>query len=177
MRRAVFFDRDGVINKLVHRDNEVTCPWNINEFVFYDDIFDAVDMVKRNNYLTFVVTNQPHVNIGDMTDEELSEIHSLVQQKLNFDEIVFASVRNSRTYKPNNGMIEDLIDKYNVDRHKSFIIGDRWKDIEAGHKSFLKTIFIGKEYTKPFAQTPDPDFIVNTVYEATKIIVETQNGI
>lgn len=173
MQRAVFFDRDGVINKLVHRKNKVTSPWNVNEFKFYDDIFEAVDLIKRNNYLTFVVTNQPGIVDGDMTDNDLFEIHSLVQHKLKFDEIVFASFKNSRNYKPNNGMIENLIDKYHVDRHKSFIVGDRWKDIAAGNSSFLKTIFIGKEYIKPFVQTADPDFTVDNVYEAAKIIVET----
>lgn len=172
--KAVFFDRDGVLNPLVERlDGSFTAPWDINEFRFIDAANIAVDIVKKVGYNTYVVTNQPDVHDGYLTRSDLDIMNRMVTKWLGIDEVVCAFQRNTDYYKPNNGMIESLIEKYNIDRGQSYIIGDRWKDIVAGHKSKLSTIFIGEEYTFPIEYKHiQPDYIVNNVLHACTLIVE-----
>jgi len=174
MNRAVFFDRDGVLNELVDRlDGTTTAPWSVNEFLFMENAKLAVEIVRKMNYKTFVVTNQPDVNDGMLLQEELNIMHRMISHWLRIDEIQYSQHRNSDTYKPNNGMIELLIEKHLIDRSKSYIIGDRWKDIVAGNKSKLTTIFVGDEYHYPYEyKNIQPDYTVSNVLEACKLIEE-----
>lgn len=177
MNKGVFFDRDGVINKLVDRpDDSKTAPWSIDEFHFMDNVKQAVDIVREINFKTFVVTNQPDVNNGPLSYNDLNIMHRMISNWLRIDDIHYSEHRNSKTYKPNNGMIEDIVKKYLIDRSKSYIIGDRWKDIVAGRKSNLKTIFIGEEYIYPFEYRQiQPDYIVSDILEACKLIERINN--
>jgi D-glycero-D-manno-heptose 1,7-bisphosphate phosphatase len=173
MNRAIFFDRDGVINKLVERpDGSKTAPWFLDEFQFIDNVKVAVNIVRNMDYKTFVVTNQPDVK-GPLSYKDLDNMHRMISNWLRIDDIYYADDRNSNMYKPNNGMIEDIIKKYLIDRSKSYIIGDRWKDIVAGNRSKLKTIFVGEEYTYPYEyRNIQPDYIVSNVLEACTLIEE-----
>jgi D-glycero-D-manno-heptose 1,7-bisphosphate phosphatase len=176
MIRAVFFDRDGVINCLVDRDGEMTAPWHVNEFNLFTGVRAAIDLVKTNNYMTFVVTNQPDVVDGKLPKRHLDLMHRMVKSWLCVDDILVAYERGSAWYKPNNGMLETFIKHYNIDRVSSYIIGDRWKDIVAGHRSGLSTIFIGQEYTFPLEYKDiQPDYICDNVLQACRLIVTIDN--
>lgn len=172
MQKAIFFDRDGVINELVdRRDGRLTSPWNVSEIKYYVNIGAAVGLCKSLGYKVFVITNQPGIVDGDMTVENHSAIMNKVISDLNFDDGMAATVRNTENYKPNKGMFDFFIEKYNIDRSASWLIGDRWKDIVPGHSSGLKTIFIGKEYTSPEEYAcVKPDYITSNAYEAARII-------
>lgn len=177
MVRAVFFDRDGVLNRLVNHRNsdgndEMTAPWHVNEFDLVIGARAAIDHVKTNDYMTFVVTNQPDVVDGKLPKKHLDLMHRMIKSWLRVDDVLVAYERGSAWYKPNNGMLETLIKQYNIDRVSSYIIGDRWKDIVAGHRSGLSTIFIGQEYTFPLEYKDiQPDYICDNVLQACKLIV------
>lgn len=162
-QKAVFFDRDGTLNHLV--DNRA--PWTFGEFKFIDGATEAVKLVKDLGYLTFVVTNQPDVKDEKMTMGTLNEITKHLEMELEIDDIMIAFDRNSELYKPNTGMLEYLINKYDIDVESSFMIGDRWKDIMAGNRMDLITIFLGT-YDKCLYTMPN--HAVDNVLDACKLI-------
>jgi len=172
--KAIFLDRDGVINYLVERmGGQKTAPWTYEEFKLVPGIVSACQDLTDAEYALFVCTNQPDTECGKgpLTYSELAKMHIMIKNLIEIKEIISCEDRNSSSYKPNNGMIEYLIDKYKVDRTKSYMIGDTWKDIVAGNKSQLKTILIGNDYEYPY-QYKDikPDFIVNDIIDAVKAI-------
>jgi D-glycero-D-manno-heptose 1,7-bisphosphate phosphatase len=177
MPRAVFFDRDGILNHLIKReDGSYTAPWNIDEFEYVDFAKEAVSLVVGLGFGAFCVTNQPDVYDGKLPQAHLNIMNRMCVQWLGLDELVVAYERGSAWYKPNNGMIETLIKKYNIDRSQSYIIGDRWKDIVAGYKSKLTTIYVGANYTKEPRpekyQNIFPDYIVDSTLQAATLIEE-----
>lgn len=162
-QKAVFFDRDGTLNHLV--DNRP--PWTFLEFKFIDGAREAVKLVKDLGYFVFVVTNQPDVKDKKMTMDSLNEMTKHLEMELEIDDIMIAFDRNSTLYKPNTGMLEHLIDKYDIDVNSSFMIGDSWKDVMAGNKMDLCTIFLGT-YDKCLYTMPN--HAVNNVLDACKLI-------
>lgn len=175
VRRAVFFDRDGVLNYLVKHGDERTAPWHIDEFRFIDGSKEAVQLIKSYDFITFVVTNQPDVYDGKLQNNHLVMMMRMCVNWLGIDDALVAYERNSAWYKPNNGMFETLIKKYKIDRDGSYVIGDRWKDIVAGHKSKLITIFVGDRYTTPEKyEHIYPDYIVDNVLQAATLIAELE---
>lgn len=178
--KAVFFDRDGVINTLVKRkDGRLTSPWHASEFVFLPYVLESFMMVRQKGFKTFIVTNQPGIEDGDMNEDNLYEINMMLHEKLSIDEIDCALNKNSPDYKPNNGMIEKNIIRFNLDRSKSYIIGDRWKDIVPGYNSKITTIYIGDENNyNPVDKYKHikPDYQCEDILEACKLIMELDNA-
>jgi D-glycero-D-manno-heptose 1,7-bisphosphate phosphatase len=172
--RAVFLDRDGVINKLVNHDGVYTAPWSIKEFEIISGAELAIDVFKESGYNVFVVTNQPDVHDGKLDIKDLANMN-IILKMMGVDKVLCSLERGSAWYKPNNGMIETLCKERKIDRSSSYIIGDRWKDIVAGHKSRLMTIFVGKEYTTPEKYNHiQPDYIVDNVLHAATLIMELE---
>lgn len=171
--QAIFLDRDGVLNELVNRGTISTAPWDIKELKIYDEAKEAVLRMKKLGYLTFVVTNQPDVRDGKMTQKQLAEINHKIKIELGVDLIVCALKRQTQFYKPNNMMLEQLIQIYNLDHTKCFMIGDRWKDIVCGYTTGVTTIFVGDKYECPIEyEGVKPDYITKNVLTACYIIEE-----
>lgn len=171
--KAVFFDRDGVINRLVQHGDQLTAPWTVDEFVFLPNIKQAIEIVVRNNYNVFVVTNQPDVYDNKMASDQLEQINAILYATLPITEIVCAMLRGSTWYKPNNGMVEYLVNKYNIDRANSFLIGDRDKDIACGKRSNITTILVGDQTTSD----TKPDYIVRDCLDGCRLIERLNNDI
>lgn len=177
MRKAVFLDKDGIINSLVERpDGRMTSPWTLEEFkqTLDPDIYGCVKTLKELGYMVLVVTNQPGVLDGEMYMTELDDICGFLEEVVGVDHVLYALKKDSDLYKPNNGMIEALIRTYKIDRRHSFMVGDRWKDIVAGKKSDLTTIYVGKEkYTTEDENDLGPNYKVSSVSAAVDIIYKT----
>jgi D-glycero-D-manno-heptose 1,7-bisphosphate phosphatase len=174
MFKAIFLDKDGVINKLIKRpDGRLTSPWTLDEMLLFPNVFESVEKFKNMGYKVFVVTNQPGVLDGEMYMTDLDNICSFLEDEVGVDHVLYALKKDTDLYKPNNGMIEALIKTYDIDRSHSYLIGDRWKDIFAGNKSELKTIYIGEQYDLP--ENCDliyPDYIKKDIWSACNLIVE-----
>jgi len=178
--KAVFFDKDGVINSLVERpDGRRTSPWNLSELKLLPNVHDAMMKVKEAGFLIFVVTNQPAIEDEEMTHEELDEIVSFLMLHLPVDDIYCAIERSSKLYKPKNGMLEYFIKHFDIDRGKSYIIGDRWKDIVPGNDSGLTTIVVGNEPYNPDNKYKGarsrPHYRKTDILDACNLIVELDN--
>ena len=165
MNKAVFLDRDGVINdnyKPVNKPQDLKLyPWS------------AKSILHLNNagYYVFVVTNQGGIEMGYFKEDDLNEIHMKLQKEIekegaNIDAIEFCPHFKTKCdcRKPSPGMLKKLAEKYDIDLRLSFMIGDRDVDIEAGIKAGCKTIKIGKSYEKA-------DYTTKNLLEAVKIIL------
>ena len=150
MKKAIFLDRDGVINK--ERKDYVK---SIDEFKILENVPKAIKMLKTQGFLAIVVTNQSAINRGLITKEMLNEIHNHFQQILknidtSIDHFYFCPHRadeNCQCRKPNSGMLIQAAHEYNIDMSKSFMIGDSLTDIQAAQKAGCKGILINHNQT------------------------------
>ncbi len=148
--KAIFFDRDGVVNYRMVKDYVK----RTEEFNFIPDFFSFFLEAKRNGYYAFLITNQQGIGKGVMTEDDLALVHGLMQMTLQektgfcFDEIYYctdlAEMKSLRR-KPNPGMLLEAISKWNIDVERSWMIGDRRSDILAGTRAGVRTLLIGCE--------------------------------
>ena len=154
MKKAIFLDRDGTIN--VEKDY----IYKSEDLVFEEGSIEALKTFKNLGYILIVVSNQSGIARGYFTEEDLNIFNNNMNEilKKNGVEITefyccphhpdgigeYKKVCECR--KPNNKMIEDAIKKYNIDREKSYMIGDKTSDIRAGLKSNLKTVLVKTGY-------------------------------
>jgi D-glycero-D-manno-heptose 1,7-bisphosphate phosphatase len=157
-RKAIFLDRDGVLNIPIFKNGRSFAPQNVEDFKIYEGVVDAIERLKKLDYLTIVVTNQPDVGAGLMKIETLHKMHLLLMRELELDDILVCThtkFDNCACRKPKTGLFKQALLKYDIDFSKSFMIGDRCSDIESGLLVGCRTIFIDRGYTseeKPVKQ-------------------------
>lgn len=172
MRRAVFLDRDGVINRAIVRDGKPFPPSSMAELDILPGVEDALKKLHAAGYLLIVVTNQPDVARGITNKEGVEQINNFLNAKLPIDEFrtcYHDSDDGCSCRKPLPGALLDAAREHEIDLSKSFMVGDRWRDIEAGTSAGCKTFFINYSYLEQRPETPD--FIVSSLYEAQTIIL------
>lgn len=172
MARAVFLDRDGVINKSLVVNGKPFAPTSIIDFQLLPGVIDSLLILKDAGYLTVIVTNQPDLSTGKQTWKSLNEIHAYLTDYCHIDLIKICSHAKEdhcKCRKPNPRMIIEASNDLGIDISESFMIGDRWSDIEAGHRSGCKkTFFIDYGYDE---KKPTGGYVsVNSLSECAKII-------
>ncbi len=172
MRRAVFLDRDGVINRAIVRDGKPYPPVSLEELEILPGVREALQKLHHANYLLVVVTNQPDVARGTAKREDVELMNAFLSSQLPIDDFKTCyhdSSDKCNCRKPLPGAFLQAAQEHNIDLSKSFMVGDRWRDVEAGASAGCKTFFINYRYAeqKPAA----PDFIVSSLLEAKKIIL------
>ena len=172
MRRAVFLDRDGVINRAIVRDGKPYPPTSIVELKILPGVHEALQKLHDAKYLLVVVTNQPDVARGTAKREDVELMNAFLLSELPIDDFKTCYHDNDdkcSCRKPLPGALIEAAQEHNIDLSKSFMVGDRWRDVEAGASAGCKTFFINYRYAE---QKPDaPDFIVSSLLEAKKIIL------
>lgn len=172
MNRAVFLDRDGVINRAIVRDGKPYPPESIEQLEILPGVHEALNKLHDAGYLLIVVTNQPDVARGKVTRESVEKMNSFIQSQLPIDEFKTCYHDDGdacKCRKPSPGFLLDTAKERQINLAKSFMVGDRWRDIEAGTRAGCKTFFINYRYEE---QHPEmPDFIVSSLLEAKKIIL------
>ncbi|OZB49139.1 MAG: D,D-heptose 1,7-bisphosphate phosphatase [Polynucleobacter sp. 39-45-136] len=172
MRRAVFLDRDGVINRAIVRDGKPFPPSGMDELEILPGVEEALKKLHAAGYLLIVITNQPDVARGTTSKEAVEQINSFLDAQLPIDEFrtcYHDSADGCACRKPLPGSLLDAAKEHEIDLSRSFMVGDRWRDIEAGSSAGCKTFFINYKYDE---QQPEmPDFIVSSLLEAKKIIL------
>ena len=158
MRQAVFLDRDGVLNESVRIDGVSVPPRTADEFRLIDGVVDAVDELRAAGYLLVVVTNQPDVARGTQTVAVIEAMHDKLRSELVIDDIITCfhdDVDACECRKPKPGMLIDAIRRHGIDPSRSFMVGDRWRDVSAGRLAGCTTILVGPEWETPMADAPD----------------------
>lgn len=170
LKKAIFLDRDGVIN-----DN--SRPVNhYSQFKFIEGALEGIKQLVEKGYEIFVVTNQGGVGLGYMKKKALDEIHDYMLKTVkekggHITEVKACTHRPNMgclCRKPEAGMILDLARKHNINLKKSYMIGDFYTDILAGVKAGVKTIYIGKEDLK--GKVPQPDYYALSLGDAIKCV-------
>lgn len=171
MRRAVFLDRDGVINRAIVRDGKPYPPHSANELEILDGVADALTRLHLAGYLLLVVTNQPDVPRGTQLLETIEAMHDQLKRELPLDEILacFHDGDGCECRKPKPGALLQAAERLHLDLAASFMVGDRWRDIEAGQRAGCQALFIDYQYNE---QQPVAPFVrVNSLREAANWIL------
>lgn len=156
MTRAAFLDRDGVLNQAIVRDGRPYAPHHLEDFLILPEAAEAVRRLKAAGYVVIVATNQKDVGEGLMARETLDAMHARLRQVVPVDDIrVCTCVDECPCYKPKPGMLLEAALDWNIDLSASVMIGDRWRDIGAGHNAGCRTVFIDRGYAEALRHTPD----------------------
>ncbi|PZM14867.1 D-glycero-alpha-D-manno-heptose-1,7-bisphosphate 7-phosphatase [Rhizobium tubonense] len=156
MSKAVFLDRDGVINRAIVRDGKPYPPADVSQTEVLPGVGSALRDLKAAGYLLIVVTNQPDVARGTTARETVEEINDFLRSRLPIDEFrtcYHDSGDGCDCRKPLPGSILSAAKNYDVDLSASFMVGDRWRDIEAGQNAGCRTIFIDYSYNEKQPET------------------------
>lgn len=172
VRPGVFLDRDGVINANLERDRRPVAPTTLDEFQFLPGVVDAVRRLKAAGYVIVVCTNQPDVGAGRTARTTVEAMHDLVRAELAVDAIktcFHTDLDHCGCRKPRPGMMLDAARELSIDLTRSYIVGDRWRDIQAGHAAGCLTIFVDYGYEQD--GTNEPDYVVASLSEAASLIL------
>lgn len=175
LKRAVFLDRDGVLNKGFIRNGKSYPPRCLEEFQILEGVTEGCRRLKKAGFLLIVVTNQPDVGRGKQSVSVVKEMHQLIQQNLPIDliEVCFHET-DTENFKPAPGMLFKAAARLSVDLYRSFIVGDRWRDIGCGVAAGCTTVLV--EYPYAEALRNEPDFKVASLLEAANLIIRlTEN--
>lgn len=174
MKKAIFLDRDGVINEvLTERVKFVNQP---KDLFFLEGAIEAIVELTKSGYDIFVVTNQGGVGLGFLKEKNLKLIHDQLiktvrEQGGEIKEVAYCPHKpkaGCECRKPNPGMLNDLAIRHELDLSRSIMVGDHERDIEAGKAAGCKTVFIGTEPTSADHRAP-------SLLKAVPIILDELN--
>jgi D-glycero-D-manno-heptose 1,7-bisphosphate phosphatase len=170
--KAVFLDRDGVLNEAPLRQGKPYSPMTLAEVIVPPGVPTALDRLRHGGFRLIMVTNQPNIARGSQSREEVYAINQYLQERLRLDAAEVCEhddADNCDCRKPKPGMLLRAAARDNIALPASFLVGDRWRDVEAGHRAGCRTILVGNGY----GETPlsDPDVVVSTLSEAATWIL------
>ena len=145
-KRAVFLDRDGVINQTIFRDGKARAPDHLHQFEFLPGVPAAIAKLKEAGFLTIVVTNQPDVARGWQQKHVVEAMNEKVMAELQVDDLKTCfhdDEHDCLCRKPKPGMLEASALEWDIDLRQSFMIGDRLGDIQAGNAAGCVSILVG----------------------------------
>lgn len=145
LTKAIFFDRDGVLNKLVKRDGGYYSPLYFRNFEINHEAKSIISNLKSLNYLNIVISNQPDIARNRMNINELEMMTDYLKSEMYIDDIFYCmhdDKANCLCRKPKTGLFLEAKTKWNIDFNKSFFVGDTWRDLDAGKNMAFKTIIL-----------------------------------
>jgi len=171
--RAVFLDRDGVLNRAIVRDGKPYPPDSLAELEIVDGAAEGLARLKKLGFLLLVVTNQPDVARGTQTIDAVRAINDVMRQTLPLDEFLICPHDDRdgcQCRKPAPGLVLEAQQRYGIDLARSFMVGDRWRDIDAGHAAGCRTVWLDQHYQER-GPTASPDARVTSLADAVDWIV------
>lgn len=158
MRRAVFLDRDGVINRAIVREGRPHAPQTEKEFEILPDVPEALRQLSQAGFLLIVATNQPDVGRGLQKREIVEAMHRRLMNELPLHDIKVCYEIDgpaNTCYKPKPGMLFAAAREYEINLTQSYMVGDRWRDVGCGRAAGCYTIFIDHGYAEFLRERPD----------------------
>jgi len=171
--KAVFFDRDGVINIPVIIKNKPHPPKNLKNLFVYKQFKNCILKIKKNGFKTFIITNQPDYQRGLVKKKDIMQINNFLKKKFKLNKVYVCYDSSNKSFfkKPNPGMLIQAKKEFNLNLKKSYLIGDTYKDIIAGNKVGCTTILLKKKYNNNYKKLPDY-YVANLNSATSKIINE-----
>jgi D-sedoheptulose 7-phosphate isomerase len=179
LRPAVFLDRDGVLNRAAVRDGKPYSPAGVQELDLLPQVASSLLDLKSHGFALIVITNQPDVARGRQPRAAVEAIHQELLSTLPIDDIFVCyhdDADGCDCRKPLPGLLFEAQRKHNIDLARSFFVGDRWRDIDAGHAAGCKTVLIDYGY-KERAPSQPPDATVRSLREAADWIIASSKDL
>lgn len=170
-KEAVFFDRDGTLNRSNFDGNKSHAPTTFADFEIFPEAIYVISRLKELGFQIIVITNQPTIATGVLPLSELEKMNKLLLDTLKVNAIHYCPhtdhvLCNCR--KPEPGMLFAARDEHDLDLSKSFMVGDTWKDVIAGQKAGCKTILLRRQWSEE--DKCNPDFVIDKLSQALDII-------
>jgi D-glycero-D-manno-heptose 1,7-bisphosphate phosphatase len=172
-RRAVFLDRDGVLNRAIVRDGMPFSPTTLAEFELLPDAEAAVERLRRAGFHLVVTTNQPEVARGRVSREVLASMHAVLTARLGIGDVRVCPHDDRDACpcrKPKPGMLLAAAADANLDLASSFMVGDRWRDVAAGRSAGAHTVLIDYHYAD--THPVDPEYRATSITDAVTWILQ-----
>jgi D-glycero-D-manno-heptose 1,7-bisphosphate phosphatase len=157
LKRAVFLDRDGVLNRGVVKAGQPFAPFSIDDLEILPGVPEALAALRQHGFLLIVTTNQPDVSRGLGTVDQVDAIHAFMRSQMPLDDVRVCYHDDSHRCacrKPRPGMIFAAAVEHEVQLDRSFMVGDRWRDIGAGKSAGCTTILVNA-FPEPRRLEPD----------------------
>jgi len=171
-RRAVFLDRDGVVNRAILREGKPYPPPTLADLRVLPGVREACRKLREAGFALILITNQPDIARGAVSSQQVAEINLRLRRYLQLDDVrVCPHDDDARCNcrKPEPGLLLDAARTWNIDLNNSYVVGDRWRDVEAGRRAGCHTIFVDCGYAE---RQPDGPFVrVRSLLEAANWIV------
>jgi D-glycero-D-manno-heptose 1,7-bisphosphate phosphatase len=177
MKKAVFLDRDGVLNRSILVDGVPKPPSCIEEVMILDGVVEAIQIIKHHDLLPVVVTNQPDVTRGFTSKSQVEAINSHIGAAVDihhFYTCFHDDTDKCNCRKPSPGLIFQAALDLELDVRQSFLVGDRWRDISAGQSAGCQAFFIDYSYLEPIPKKPFTK--VDSLIEAVRLMVGDRHG-
>jgi len=172
--RAVFLDRDGVLNRAVVRGGKPYPPASAAEMELQPDAARSLEQLKQEGFRLLVVTNQPDVARGTQTTAEVEAIHARIRAGLPVIDEFLVCYHDDRDgcecRKPKPGLLLEAARRYGLDLKDCFLIGDRWRDIDAAHAAGCRAVWIDYHYRER-GPSSAPEARVSSLEEAAGFIL------
>ena len=174
MRKAIFLDRDGTLNKAFIKNGLPFSPESFNKFEILPGVKESLLKLKKLNFVCLLITNQPDVSRGKINKNVVIQMNNFLKSEIKLDDIFVCyhdDHDNCECRKPKPGLLLNAKKKWNINLNKSYMIGDRWKDIQAGINAGCKTVFINNNYkeSKKIKANFIADSLLNAVYILEKL--------
>lgn len=157
-RPAAFLDRDGVLSRALVRDGLPYAPRSLDEFTLYPEANEACDRLRALGFAVVVITNQPDVARGELDPAVVDAMHAELQQAVSVDG-VYACLHDDGDHcacrKPAPGLLLAASADLGIDLTRSVVVGDRWRDVEAGRRAGCRTVLIDRHYRERRPESPD----------------------
>jgi D-glycero-D-manno-heptose 1,7-bisphosphate phosphatase len=173
MKRAIFLDRDGVLNEPVVRDGKPYPPASPEDLLICEGAPAALEDLRRLGFALVCVTNQPDISRGALSGQTLDAINARLMAALPLDAIFVCrhdDADDCSCRKPKPGLIHQAATEFGLDVAASYLVGDRWRDIEAGTAAGCRTVFIDRGYKERLSAVP-PDATVLSIAAAAAWII------
>lgn len=164
LRRAIFLDRDGVLNYQVDRDGVPVSPRRVDDFRLIETAVPAVRNLSRAGFLCIVITNQPDLGRGLISDTDIEAMHYQLKLSAPIDAIYVCGHIGSdgcECRKPKPGMILRAEVEHDVDLTRSWLIGDRWVDIAAANEVGVKAVLVEHGYSMSSTSAGGPPYLLD----------------
>ena len=170
-RAAVFLDRDGTLVRTSVTNGVPVPAHTVAELDVLPGVTEALDRLRRVGFALVMVTNQPDVARGTLERGTVEDMHAWLRHKLALDEIACCYHDDADACtcrKPLPGMLVDVAERLDIPLADSFMVGDRWRDVEAGKRAGCRTILLRHAYSGTSVQA---DFEALDLREAAEIIL------